>query len=76
MATEDEGGEIDLDPRVKFEDVRRTSDEPMMTVQLDPHPHQVTRLGSGTHRLVRGEIERLLVANSDLFVWSPLTCLA
>jgi len=58
--TEDMEDEVDLNPRAEFEEGRLTFDEPMTTVKHGPHPHQVTRLGSTTHRLVRSEVKRVL----------------
>jgi len=72
-AIEDRENEVDLDLCLEFEESHHTFNEPMMTVRLGTHPHQVTRLGSNAHRLVRGEIERVLISNSDLFAWSPQT---
>jgi len=43
----------------------------MSTIQLGTLPHQVTRLGNNAYRLVKDEVERVLIANSDLFAWSP-----
>jgi len=59
--------EVDLDPRVEYEGKRPTFDEPMFAVQLGPSPHQSTRVGLNSPGLIRENIERVLIANSDLF---------
>jgi len=64
VATGDE--EVDLDPRAEFGEGRPMFDEPMLMVQLGTHPHQITQLSSSVYQLVKDEIERVLLANSDM----------
>jgi len=63
--------EVDLDPRAENEGERPTFDEPMFAVQLGPSLHQSTRMGLNAPGLVRESIKQVLMANSDLFAWSP-----
>jgi len=71
-----EGEEVVLDPSAKFEEGHPTFDESMSIVRLGPIPYQVAWLGLNAHRLVREDIEKVLVGNSDLFLRGALaTCL-
>ena len=66
-----EHGEIDLDPRAEFEETRPTFGEPLVTVTLGTDPLRTARIGLTSSQEIRTKIERVLLANADLFAWSP-----
>jgi len=66
-----EYGEIDLDPRAEFEESRPTFDEPLATVIVGTDRLCTARIGVASSQEVRKELKRVLLANVDLFTWSP-----
>ena len=66
-----EYGEIDLDPRAEFEENRPTFGEPLTTVTISADQLHTTRIGLASSREIRKELERVLLANADLFALSP-----
>jgi len=65
-----EYGEIDLDPRAEFKENRHTFGEPLATVTVGADRLRTARIGLASSRETRIEIERVLLANADLFAWS------
>jgi len=63
--------EIDLDLRAEFEENRPTFDEPLTTITVGADRLHTTRIGLASSQEVREELERVLLANADLFAWSP-----
>lgn len=63
--------QMDLDLRGEFEENKPTFDEPVVLVQLGQQPHQCIKVGRITNRLLKNGIERVIIANADLFAWSP-----
>lgn len=68
---EETKAEVDLDPRTEFEEGRPTFDEPMTSIQIGRQPNQWTRVGRIMIRLLKNEIEHVIIANVNLFAWSP-----
>jgi len=63
--------QMDLDPRAEFEENRPTFDELVVLVQLGQQSNQCTKVGRITNRLLKNDIEHVIVTNADLFAWSP-----
>ena len=63
--------QVDLDLRAEFEENRPTFDELVVLVQLGQQPNQCTKIRRVTNKLLKNEIERVIIANDDLFAWSP-----
>jgi len=62
--------EVDLNPRIEFEENCPTFDESMISIQLDSQPNQSTNVGKSINWLLGNKIKRALVTNIDMFTRS------
>jgi len=73
---QEEEVEVDLDPIVGFEENRPTFDEPITLVQLGRQPEKCTKIGRITNRLLKKEVERVIIAMQTFSHRVQQTCRA